>query len=319
MTTEKKAVDLGELHRLGSQMFTSLPPDLSIGTMIDMAKNTQLHPIAQKVTGLVHPAVSKLLAAGRGLIRPMTTPPLRAPLPSEVPVVKAVAPTADVHQLAARKGLRPVPAPAVPAAPAAKVKLPPSKISAVDPLARLTGAASPLHGDEVQAPLVRNPYAQNDKGPDYENGYEFAQSLGHVRLGQANPDEIAKWNRAATPWKQGFADAAAKYGLETVGQAVVGSKIAAMTPESVTRKDMIGRIAARRESNRQAALSSAPAAPRSLAQIKSRMAEPPSFKTSTVDWSKRLKQMQGRRGDKTATLIDMKVDRSQSKIAAFHA
>lgn len=90
------------------------------------------------------------------------------------------------------------------------------KLAAVNPLIRSSSGSTPEKGDEVHAPLNVNPYAGTPNAPEYENGYEYAQKLGHLRLNQCLLDDIRKWNNEPTAWREGFATAAKHLGVQTV-------------------------------------------------------------------------------------------------------
>lgn len=82
----------------------------------------------------------------------------------------------------------------------------------VNPLGRVTPVTSKPRGDEAQPTLTANPYALADPeaAREYENGYQYAQTIGHMELAQHDPME---WAYAATPWREGFAEAAKSMGL----------------------------------------------------------------------------------------------------------
>lgn len=87
------------------------------------------------------------------------------------------------------------------------------KASNVNPLSRVTGGAVAPRGDENHATLTRNPYAGTPDAASYENGYEYAQQLGHQVLGQISTADLAKWQRAAPAWRAGLADGAKTLGI----------------------------------------------------------------------------------------------------------
>lgn len=108
------------------------------------------------------------------------------------------------------------------------------KLSAVDPLARSTTGPVVPRGDEVHVPLMSNPYQKGTPpGMDYENGYEFCQTQGHMQLGAAAPAQIQKWRLNSLPWRQGFAAAAQTMGLKIIGdQLLQAQKIAKARPDA---------------------------------------------------------------------------------------
>lgn len=94
------------------------------------------------------------------------------------------------------------------------------KRSAVNPLVQVTQQTAAQRGDENHAPLNRNPYIDPLGDPqdavEYENGYQYAQQLGHMMLGQARPEDVASWQRHPESWKRGFATAASRLGAGRV-------------------------------------------------------------------------------------------------------
>lgn len=96
------------------------------------------------------------------------------------------------------------------------------KLASVSATARQSAEQAVVHGDEVQSPLLRNPYTHGSKEAlDYENGYEFAHSIGHMGLASMPREAVAKWTTAALPWRKGFASAATNYGLKSVADIVM--------------------------------------------------------------------------------------------------
>src|SRR4029077_14966668 len=88
------------------------------------------------------------------------------------------------------------------------------KLAAVDPLARVTANDPTNRGDEVHAPLMANPFAGTPDAGKYENGYQYAQQIGHQALNQAGPDDIAHWRQESLAWRKGFAQAASYLGVQ---------------------------------------------------------------------------------------------------------
>lgn len=103
-----------------------------------------------------------------------------------------------------------------------------NKTGAVDPNTQVTQEQGEPRGDEVHIPLLNNPYQDPTADPqqavDYENGYQYAQTLGHLQLSQVPPEQIQTWQRAALPWRQGFADAATRLGKEDLANMLVGEQ-----------------------------------------------------------------------------------------------
>jgi hypothetical protein len=100
-------------------------------------------------------------------------------------------------------------------------------MSAVNPLVRTTVQDAPTRGDENHVPLVENPFAGTPNAPEYENGYQYAQTLGHQTLNQLSPDQVASWKTAPVAWRTGFADAAEKLGVKTIADQLRGGPMKA--------------------------------------------------------------------------------------------
>ena len=94
------------------------------------------------------------------------------------------------------------------------------KRSAVSSLIQTTQQSAAPTGHEVHAPLTRNPYldplADPDDAAEYENGYQYAQQLGHQLLAQARPEDVVSWQAHPESWKRGFATAASRLGAGRV-------------------------------------------------------------------------------------------------------
>lgn len=94
------------------------------------------------------------------------------------------------------------------------------KKAAVNPLIQDTAMDAVPRGDENHAPLLNNPYDQpmgDEQAPvNYENGYQYAQSLGHRELGQVSPENIETWQNRPVPWREGLADGASRLGMGRV-------------------------------------------------------------------------------------------------------
>lgn len=94
------------------------------------------------------------------------------------------------------------------------------KRAEVNPLVQYTPMDAVPRGDEVHSPLLENKYDQ--PGADerdaihYENGYQFAQALGHRELGQVSPENIETWNNRPVSWRDGLADGASSLGMGRV-------------------------------------------------------------------------------------------------------
>ena len=78
------------------------------------------------------------------------------------------------------------------------------------------------HGDDAQQPLILNPYKTADpqRASEYENGYQYAMSLGH--RGIQNYD-VVKAQHAPVAWREGMADATGKLGRRDISDEIIGS------------------------------------------------------------------------------------------------
>jgi len=112
-----------------------------------------------------------------------------------------------------------------------KRKLEQDKTAAVDPSIQATGLDSAANGNDVQPELLRNPFAGTPQAADFENGYQKAQSLGHLQINQAQPDQIDAWSCEGTAWRTGFAQAARSMGCGNIASQLDPSgKVAVMLP-----------------------------------------------------------------------------------------
>lgn len=118
------------------------------------------------------------------------------------------------------------------------------KTAAVNPLIRASGAEAPSNGNDVQIPLTRNPYhpvsnAEVGDAPhamEFENGYQYAQGLGHAQLNNVDPSYVEKWLEHTTSWKDGFAEAARGLGCNEVAEQLVAApKVAYMSLNDALR------------------------------------------------------------------------------------
>lgn len=108
------------------------------------------------------------------------------------------------------------------------------KTAAVDPVIRSTGEESAANGNDVQTELLRNPYEGPLGNPaqasDFENGYQNAQSLGHLQIAQAQQPQIQAWAKDSPAWRAGFSQAARTMGCGNVAvQINPQGKVATMT------------------------------------------------------------------------------------------
>lgn len=83
--------------------------------------------------------------------------------------------------------------------------------TAANTLVDVTPATEQHSGLDVQQPLLRNPYLPIDpeRATEYENGYEYAMSMGHMGIQQY---DIESAMTAPGAWREGFAEAARKLG-----------------------------------------------------------------------------------------------------------
>lgn len=93
----------------------------------------------------------------------------------------------------------------------------------INPLIQMTPDTAPQRGDENRPPLLWNPTGD----PDFENGYSYAQELGHLPLGRATRGDVERWQGNSPAWRAGFAAASRSFGLARVGDAVNASKTSA--------------------------------------------------------------------------------------------
>lgn len=92
----------------------------------------------------------------------------------------------------------------------------------INPLGRRSANAAIPRGDEVQSRLIRNPYNMDpERALEYENGYEWGQSLGHMALMSASDADIERWYRNSREWIEGLADAAAHVGVGTLRDRIL--------------------------------------------------------------------------------------------------
>lgn len=98
------------------------------------------------------------------------------------------------------------------------------KTAAIDPGIRTTGEESAANGSDVQTELLRNPFEGPTGNPaqaaDFENGYQNAQSLGHLQIAQAQPAQIQAWAKDNPAWRAGFAQAARTMGCGNVAMQI---------------------------------------------------------------------------------------------------
>ncbi|MFA6132442.1 MAG: DUF5661 family protein [Phycisphaerae bacterium] len=105
---------------------------------------------------------------------------------------------------------------------------------AIDLTQTATQMAAAPRGDELHLPMGEDPYAGDQKASaDYENGFSYAQALGHQMLNQATEGDIQRWQGNEQPWRDGFAAACEKFGLARVGNLVAGEpKMAEVLPKT---------------------------------------------------------------------------------------
>lgn len=110
------------------------------------------------------------------------------------------------------------------------------KLAAISPLIRVSGDQSIPRGDEVQPMLTRNPYSMDpQQALDYENGYEWALSLGHMNLMQAGPDDVESWAKRPRAWVEGFATGAGRLGAGTTRDTLLERVGAETGPPKIAR------------------------------------------------------------------------------------
>ena len=119
----------------------------------------------------------------------------------------------------------------------------------INPLIKATSGPESPHGDEVQIPLMRNPYQGDPQNQaEFENGYEFAQSMGHAQLNQVGQEEIDRWKNQSLAWRAGFATATSRFGLENIAKMVMGNEAEKQAKARITQRVglQIGRAIRRR-------------------------------------------------------------------------
>jgi hypothetical protein len=115
------------------------------------------------------------------------------------------------------------------------------KTAAVYNTSQVSAEDAPVRGDEMQIPLVSNPFNTPDSGPDdaleYENGYQFAQEAGPLGMGQLQPGQIEQWAGRSVAWRQGFAEGLRKMGRGDLADQLEStiSKTAETFQRAVTR------------------------------------------------------------------------------------
>jgi hypothetical protein len=98
------------------------------------------------------------------------------------------------------------------------------KRAAISTMERTTGMDARPRGDEVHPPLMSNPYASApEQAPEYENGYSYAQTLGHQTLNQATEGDVQRWSNGAPAWRDGFAAGARSLGCAHVAEAMAAN------------------------------------------------------------------------------------------------
>jgi hypothetical protein len=88
----------------------------------------------------------------------------------------------------------------------------PMKTADINPLQRASAEAGEIHGDQAQPRLMANPGSGED-AKEFENGYEFAQSLGSLGLVGAGPQDMGQWQHSDPAWRAGL-----QQGLRSMGR-----------------------------------------------------------------------------------------------------
>jgi hypothetical protein len=111
-----------------------------------------------------------------------------------------------------------------------------AKTADVDPNIRSSVDDAKPNGLDAQQPLIRNPYSTGTAGDPqaamlFENGYQAAQSMGHMQLNQSGQQHIQSWLSRPRPWRDGFAQAARGMGCGSIAsQLDAANKIARKNP-----------------------------------------------------------------------------------------
>lgn len=80
-------------------------------------------------------------------------------------------------------------------------------------------------GGENHPPLLSNPFMGDPKNaPEYQNGYQYAQALGHQQLNVATDGDVQRWVGAAAPWVAGFCAGARSLGVGRLADTIEAYK-----------------------------------------------------------------------------------------------
>jgi len=112
-----------------------------------------------------------------------------------------------------------------------------SKLSAPITPTTVTPTTTLSHGNDVQQPLLHNPYLPNDAeaAKEYENGYQHAMGLGHLGI---NNYQVS--NNNPLPWRQGFARGAEMLGRKDIADMIKTSGLLDVPKRLVGSLKMLG-------------------------------------------------------------------------------
>ena len=100
----------------------------------------------------------------------------------------------------------------------------PSKAAGIDP-AQVTPLDASPDGGENHPPLLSNPFMGDPKNaPEYENGYSYAQGLGHQQLNVATEGDVERWVRSGPAWVAGFGAGARSLGVGRLADTIEAYK-----------------------------------------------------------------------------------------------
>lgn len=109
-----------------------------------------------------------------------------------------------------------------------------AKKAGVNPMIQSTAIDAVPHGDDVQTPMMTNPYngplADPEQVQNYENGFQYAQSAGHQNLNQLDAMALQSLAGRADPWKEGFSEGASRLGCGSVADKLEATKAAMHFP-----------------------------------------------------------------------------------------
>lgn len=95
------------------------------------------------------------------------------------------------------------------------------KLAVTNPLQAATAMDTLQRGDEVHPPMIANPYQLDpEAAAQYENGYQYAQKIGHLQLISVPPEQLLGQTNGSVPWREGFAASARALGAGQVADTI---------------------------------------------------------------------------------------------------